>query len=367
MTDQAAVRMPPQYSPEQQSPATRVRDPFMDNAKYLAVALVVCGHTWGTMAWHSKAVTAAYELVYTFHMPVFVVITGFLSRSFTGRPDQWKRLLTGVVVPYLVVQVLFSVWVNALSDSWTPIRMLTPLYHLWFLPALFVWRMTTPLWKALRPSAGLTLAVALCLVAGTYPLGATLDLPRVLQFMPYFVLGLHLRPQYFARLRASRAARPLALLVFAAAGAAIYLRGTDQNLSWLMRHFDHQSLHVSYPRWMLDNLALAAAALVLGIAFLALVPTRRTWFTALGSRSLYAYLLHPFVTYGGTLLHWWSPEFWWTPLGEIVLTVIAFSLATILSLGFVQRVLRPVLEPRLPWLFARTELAVAELRDETRR
>jgi hypothetical protein len=38
------------------------------------------------------------------------------------------------------------------------------------------------------------------------------------------------------------------------------------------------------------------AALILTVAFLAFVPARRTWFTRLGSATMYAYLLHGFVT-----------------------------------------------------------------------
>ncbi|MGW6417417.1 hypothetical protein [Streptomyces sp. NPDC055055] len=35
-------------------------------------------------------------------MPTFVLISGHLARSYVGRPDQLRRLLTGVALPYLV-------------------------------------------------------------------------------------------------------------------------------------------------------------------------------------------------------------------------------------------------------------------------
>ena len=53
----------------------------------------------------SRATRALYMLVYTFHMPAFILISGYFSRSYTGRPDQLRRLLTGIAVPYVVFEV----------------------------------------------------------------------------------------------------------------------------------------------------------------------------------------------------------------------------------------------------------------------
>lgn len=350
MTDLATARTPGQR--EAPRPAThKGRDAYLDNAKFLALLLVVCGHTWGTVSGHSRALTTAYEFVYLFHMPVFIVVSGYLSRSFSGRPDQWKRLVTGVFAPYLIVQVLFTLWSNQLSGTHTPFWLLDPKYHLWFLPALLVWRVTTPLWKALRPPLGLGLALGGALVSGTYELGPTFDGARILQFLPFFVLGLYLRPEHFQRLQAFRACRPAAVVLFAATAALLYWRGRHLNLNWLLHNYDHHALYVSYWKWAAGSLGLTAVALVLGAAFLALVPTRHTWFTGMGSRSLCTYLLHPFVTVGGGLLGWWAHPFWWTAPGKVLITGIAFALATVLSTVVAQRVLRPVLEPNLSWMF----------------
>ncbi|NED87431.1 hypothetical protein G3I76_46030, partial [Streptomyces sp. SID11233] len=69
----------------------------------------------------------------------------------------------------------------------------------WFLVALFVWRLTTPLWRLVRWP--LPLALAFAVLGSVSPeIGADLDLQRVLQFLPYFVLGLLLRPHHFALL-----------------------------------------------------------------------------------------------------------------------------------------------------------------------
>lgn len=62
--------------------------------------------------------------------------------------------------------------------------------------ALFIWRLTTPLWQVVRWP--IPLAVAIAVLASVSPdIGDDLDLQRVLQFLPFFVLGLALRPEHF--------------------------------------------------------------------------------------------------------------------------------------------------------------------------
>ncbi len=46
----------------------RPRDPFFDNAKYLAIVLVAIGHSWEPLRSGSRSVTALYTLVYAVHM-----------------------------------------------------------------------------------------------------------------------------------------------------------------------------------------------------------------------------------------------------------------------------------------------------------
>ena len=60
----------------------RSRDPFFDNAKMLLVTLVVVGHSW-TLLPDVSTSSPVYVFLYTFHVPAFVLVTGYLSRSFT--------------------------------------------------------------------------------------------------------------------------------------------------------------------------------------------------------------------------------------------------------------------------------------------
>ena len=84
-----------------------MRDPFFDNAKMLLVGLVVVGHSW--MLLPETFVTSwAYNFLYLWHVPAFVMVTGYLSRSFTFSRRDLVRLATTVVLPYLVFEALLA-------------------------------------------------------------------------------------------------------------------------------------------------------------------------------------------------------------------------------------------------------------------
>ena len=206
------------------------RDAYFDNAKYLAIVLVAIAHAWEPVMDGSRASRALYLLVYTFHMPAFILISGYFSRSYTGRPDQLRRLLTGIAVPYVVFEVVYSLfrrWAQHAPDQ--PISLLDPFYLTWFLAALFIWRLTAPLWRLIRWPVPVALALA-SLAALTPNIGADLNLQRVLQFLPFFVLGLSLKPEHFQLVR-RREVRLLALPLFAGAGAFAYWASPRMNFT----------------------------------------------------------------------------------------------------------------------------------------
>ncbi|MCB0908932.1 MAG: hypothetical protein KDB63_17645 [Nocardioidaceae bacterium] len=63
------------------APASRPRDPWLDNTKFVLVALVVVGHAIGLLK-DGAAGEWLYNFVYFWHIPAFVLITGHFSPSF---------------------------------------------------------------------------------------------------------------------------------------------------------------------------------------------------------------------------------------------------------------------------------------------
>ncbi|MFD7164734.1 acyltransferase family protein [Streptomyces violascens] len=322
------------------------RSAFFDNAKFLLIVLVVLGHSWEQITTvDATALRSLHNLVYAFHMPAFILLCGYFSRSFTGRPDQIRRLVTGVLLPYLIFDALYAAAYHYLRGTPFTASPVTPVYLCWFLIALFLWRLTAPLWSVLRYPVAT--AVVVSLAAGTVEMSQDLALPRVLMFLPWFVVGLRMRPEHFARLRTTTARR-CALAAFAAALCLARVLSPVPSDDWLSMTSDYSALHSTLPDYLLARLVLFAISAVLVAAFFSLVPGRRMWVTSLGAFTLYPFLLHGLLIRAAEKADVFLVLTDWGPTGAVLLTIGAAVTVLLLSAPPVRAVTRPFVEPRLP-------------------
>ncbi|MFF9755731.1 acyltransferase family protein [Streptomyces sp. NPDC014344] len=358
--------LPPARTPEDARPAPggRRRDAFFDNAKYLAIVLVAVGHAWGQIL-DDGTVETAYRVVYTFHMPAFILISGYFSRSFDLRPRHIQRLITGVVVPYVVFETAYSLFARYGNDEpERGITLLDPTYHLWFLCALFVWRLTTPVWKTIRHPLPVSLVLA-ALGSVSPQIGDDLELQRVLQFLPFFVLGLTLRPEHF-RMVKRRSVRLLSVPVFVAVAVAAWWTIPHLRLGWLYHSDAAQELGAAWWAGPLVVAATLGCSLVTTVCFFAWVPRRRMWFTALGAGTVYGYLLHAFLVRAGNYTDFYDQPALREPLGVLGLTLFAAAAVTLMCTRPVQRALRCVVEPRMDWAFRQDAGGAVRVRERPR-
>lgn len=319
------------------------REPLLDNAKVLTILLVVVGHAWNNLR-DLPLVEGGYLLLYLFHMPVFVLVTGYLSRgSTTLTPDRAQRVVGDLVVPYLLFQTGYGVLADLAGIEPARPGLVSPSWLMWFLAALACWRLSAPIWQHMRAPVAVAVAVSL---AGGATTAGTLALTQVLGLLPFFVLGLCLRPGHLHRLR-TPAVRGASAVVLAAAAVACCLLApvSDQTMEWVYWRSSYAELGVGLLEGSLVRLGLLAAGLVLAAAFLTLVPWRETWFTRLGAHTMYAYLLHGLlvlVTLGLGLFALAEAR----PLvGVPAVTGGAALGAWLLMSRPVRRVMRPVVQP----------------------
>lgn len=266
------------------------RDPWFDNAKMALVTLVVVGHALTLLPW-TGVNEHLYDFLYAWHVPAFVMVTGYLSRSFTWERHRLVQLVRTVAVPYVLFEcalALFRIHVGGerLEDLFRD-----PHWPLWYLSALFCWRLLTPV--LVRLPAALPVAVGVSLAAGLFA-GSTLDLSRVLGLLPFFVAGLLATPERIARLRtpAARGAGALALAVI-----AVLTTWTDRwaGTEWLYYRSPYADLGVPDGEAVLIRAGVLVLGAVGALAFLALVPAIGGWFTRMGAATLVVYLFHGFA------------------------------------------------------------------------
>lgn len=344
----------------------RRRLPFWDNARFACIVLVVLGHAVQRLTYDSDIALSLYLVVYAFHMPAFAIISGYFSKSDAPTKTQMARVITDILVPYLIFEGLWTLTKWLVEGQANP-NLTEPSWTLWFLLALGIFRLVLPYLALLRWPLVWTIAISIG--AGYVPnIDSTFSLSRTLGLLPFFTLGWWLREHDVVRRFDLLARRPWWVLasglgLFAIAGWAAWFFVDDwraMNLrEWLF--YDENYAAIGGTQWWAGGvrLALMAVALVLSTAFFALVPRDRHWWTHFGQYTMYVYLLHSFVLYPfreSGLLRNAEPTWIWLPLVIVGSVLIALGLAT----RPVRWLFRPLVEPRPTWLFADRTLARRE-------
>src|SRR5690606_18416852 len=91
------------------------RDSFFDNAKLLLIILVVMGHMIEPLA-GGQTLKPLYMLIYSFHMPLFILISGYFSKNYTSE-SYARKVITNLVLPYVIFETLYSLLDFVLSNG----------------------------------------------------------------------------------------------------------------------------------------------------------------------------------------------------------------------------------------------------------
>ncbi|GAA3238765.1 hypothetical protein GCM10010468_74490 [Actinocorallia longicatena] len=283
-------------------------------------------------------------------MPLFIIVTGYFSRSFGVAKDRSVKLVTSLVVPYLIFQTAYICFERYVGGAHVRFSLYDPYGLMWFILALVVWRASTPFWQRVRRP--LAIAVVVSVTSGLFPLPGEFDLHNTIGMIPFYVLGLCLRPSHFEVLR-ERGVRIGSAALLAAVAVACWLWVREVSIKPLFWGDPYKEMRFTALEGMTVKLGLLAACTVISFAVLAVVPRRHTWFTRLGANTLYVYLLHGFVVYFARYQGLFEEDWTHTMPGALVLAAGAAALAVALSLPPVVRVFRPVMEPELGWAFRR--------------
>jgi fucose 4-O-acetylase-like acetyltransferase len=173
---------------------------------------------------------------------------------------------------------------------------------------------------------------------------------KVLGLVPFYVLGLCMRPEHFDLVRGPRTRLAGSLILIG--GFLFSWWAKDQmNYRWLYWWDSNKELGVDNLTGTAVHFGMMIGACVLLFAFLAVVPRGRTWFTPLGSATLYAYLLHGFLTKYMQFQDWDHAEWLQNIWGMLGMIAVALVVGTVLCTQPVIRLTRWVVEPPTDWLF----------------
>ena len=161
--------------------STKNRDYFFDNYKALLIVLVVVGHFIEPCYDNNVFLSGLKWMIFSFHMPAFIFISGYFSK----REISFGKLVQKLVIPYFVYELIYYFLYVFIIHKETGLYFARPKFSLWYIMALFFWRLVTPYLKKIP--GHIFIAVTAGLLVGMTELDNFFSIPRILVFFPFFL------------------------------------------------------------------------------------------------------------------------------------------------------------------------------------
>ena len=262
---------------------------LVDNIKVLLIFLVVFNHIIAfQLVKTDMIVRYVWYAITIFHMPAFIFISGYLSK----KPQNPAKNMKNLLIPYILGYSLTwyaQVWIGKSVDY----ELLRPSGTvMWYVLALFVYRLTIEAWGKIRFIVPLSIIFALW--AGTRPEFTTyLSSSRIVVFFPFFVAGYLWKSDYTDVVRKFKGKWVLvlvsALLLWAIPN---YMIANEIPVDLLRGNHTYQLSGMDNMTGIIIRLLMYLVSFVLVLTFLAVLPDRKLPITFVGRNTMGIYFFH---------------------------------------------------------------------------
>ncbi len=260
---------------------------FFDNSKAILILLVVGGHLLTPYLDDSRFLYSLYHVIFIFHMPAFIFLTGYFTRKASGTKYFWK-IFTTFLLPYIIFQVVYSIYYTNLYQKSFAIELLTPRWAMWFLLCIAAYKLISPILLKMRASTLLPLSIAAGLAVGYFDIERFLSLDRLFVFLPFFVLGMMMgRREQPIRMPQMKWVAPIVLSGLFVIFYLYQIEGLT-NLLYGTYVYDSNSD-------LLVRLVYYVGTALVMFLFFSMIPEGPMVFTPIGSRTFAIYLFHGFI------------------------------------------------------------------------
>ena len=264
------------------------RDYLFDNCKVFLIFLVVAGHFVGPGASDNTFLLLLKWVIVSFHMPAFIFISGYLSKKELPLLVTVKKL----ALPYLIYEVIYYLWYVLVLHKSTQLALLKPKFTLWYLMALFFWRVITPYVKKLPFHFMLALFAGI-LIGFSGMEDNFLTIPRALVFYPFYLAGTYLDRERLTRLRTQKM-KILAAVIVSGISLVLCLMGWKRITTMLIFYgrYSYETMHQTMITGVLWRIFMYVIGFLMTYALLILMTEKKLSISYIGTRTMAIYLFH---------------------------------------------------------------------------
>ncbi len=104
---------------------------WVDNLKGLFIFLVVLGHMFAGV--NVDLFKHTHYFIYCVHMPMFMLVSGYLSK----KPTNLRKIFKNYIIPYVVFDFLYAIFIVLFHHgALTNLNVLVPIYVYWYILCL---------------------------------------------------------------------------------------------------------------------------------------------------------------------------------------------------------------------------------------
>lgn len=265
---------------------------FFDNLKGVLIFLVVLGHYILPIHSISDPMNGVYEFIYLFHMPLFIFISGFFSKSIFKNGN----LRIEKIISLVVLVGLFQISLTLIEryDNFDINYLLDFGSAPWYLVSLICYYLLIPFFIRVHPVVAIAGGFLISLGINCFDAaGDFLAISRTLVFLPFFLLGFYCGKEEFLKIKNIRiisfspAVLVLLLIVFLATGGIL---GSDQYII-----YGNTAYKGSFITGMGLRLFVFTLAAIISLGVICLTPRNKTFLATIGERTLQIYVLHRLI------------------------------------------------------------------------
>lgn len=260
-----------------------VRDDKIDRIKGILIFLVVFGHLMvAALFVENQYMLDIHYYIYAFHMPAFILISGYLSKRRNGI----KKLVITCLVPYVVCNSAFVCFAIVMGWDYN-INILLPTYSYWYILCIFFMRL------AIHTVDKHKWVLILIILANFFALyipetiWRVLSIGRVFLLFPVFYIGFKVNAKHLQWINQNKRSVTVVGLM-AIITETILLKSGRISVLWATHSYP-KNIETLLFEWLYMFIALTICA-VLYIW----MPTSKV-IERFGRNSMIVYLVHPFL------------------------------------------------------------------------
>ncbi|WJW93192.1 acyltransferase family protein [Enterobacter pseudoroggenkampii] len=257
----------------------------IDTIKGMLIFLVVFGHMLESNL-NNEYFKYTYSFIYTFHMPLFIFTSGFLSKGIKN--VDIGKLIKGIILPLIIFNAIYegvNLFKNGSFSGY--FHLAAPYWLMWYLLSLLFWKLISPFILSTRHPLVVAIATSLLFQHLEFN-GLSFSAMRTFTFLPFYIMGCL---AFKHSLHLKRPPISITLITFITSLAFLALVAKSTPIPFLYGSSGFNSLGLTNFQFLAYRL-LSYLGVVLLIASMFYLHPSLSFLSRLGGYSLSIYLIH---------------------------------------------------------------------------